>query len=821
MAGRWAGQSENALKYGPALVDEFGAVKKLPAMGVADILDMVKGDSDGLGTLMAARTKVELGNSVDTPYSIQQAVQLFNSMPEIYHKAADAARAYSLALADVAVDGGILSKEARDLFANESMYAALQRVFKFNTGGEVSAEKSASAIAKATNPIRARTGGSKDLIRNPFEVMVQSTPQFFRAAEQNKIKVAMVDAWEAAGKPTEFLSRVGKNAMKDSPLHDAQIAELTKLGMSEADAKAMVAGFSAVDDLKGVMRVYRNGEIETYKMPVQVATALQTLNPEDIGMLWRLMGVPSRLAAKGITMNPYFVAKMGLFDVWQATLNSQYGFRPGVDNIRGWYHIMKQTPEYQNFQAAGGGHQNLYTSKVGLASTIESVKGSIGTPLENVITNLKQLKPIEAYKALIGPIADAARVGEYLRALDHGESVLQGVWAARQVTANYSEIGSWATMRGLQHATMFLGPALQVLDQAAYRGGVHPFRAPEEGRAAAVMNYATKGFLTITLPSLYFWAANKDDKQINELRQTQTGRKFWFIRSPIDAVGVKKGDIVKIPKPPLDGQVFGTSLETALDQHYAMDPGGGHEVVQAILRDAAFNILPQAGVVPIGLASNYDLGLGRPIIPVGDDQLALQYQGADKASWVARAISSKIAPAVEGTKSDMLKNAVTPAGLDYLINGIGGMLGQDAVQSISAAVESNQLGYVPAKEELPLVRRVLAGYPSMNTRAVERFYDNSSQVETAAATMAHLLREHPEDAMGYYERNDKLIALAPVYTKQRQTIANLRRAIIDVKNAPANVMSAQDKRDLIKQYVQWINDAADVTLEVTQDQMPQ
>jgi hypothetical protein len=822
MAGRWAGQTEMALKHGPSLIDEFGAIQHLGAIGVSDILDMVKGDSDGLGELMAARTKVELGDQVKTPFSTELAGFMFNSMPEVYHQAADAARQFSLAMADVMVDGGILSKEGRAAFANETMYASLQRIFKFNTGKDVSAERYTKVIASASNPLRAREGGGTELIRNPFESMVQGVPYFYKAAEQNKIKIAMVDAWEAAGKPSEFMSRGSKKSLELGDEHDAQIKALQAEGFGEADSKAMVAGFSPVDDMNGKMRVYRNGELETYNIPTHVATAMQTLNPEEIGTLAKVLGVPSRLASKGITMNPYFVGKMALFDAWQATLNSQYQFRFGLDNIRGWYHIMKQTPDYQNFMAAGGGHQNLYGSQLSLAKTIEGVKASLGTPMENVIAQIKELKPIQAYKTLIGPMADAARVGEYMRAMDHGESVLQGVWAARQVTANYSEIGSFSEMRALQHMTMFLGPAMQVLDQAAYRGGVHPFRAPEEGRAAAAANYATKAFVTITLPSLYFWMANRNDEGITQLRQTQPGRKYWFTRSPTDipALGITKGDILKIPKPPLDGQVFGTSLESALDQHYGKDPGGQDQVVTSILRDAAFNILPQAGVIPYSLSANNDLGLGRAIIPIGDDQLELQYQGADKASWLARSVSSKIAPALQDSQNAMLRNAVTPAGLDFLTNSIGGMMGQDAVQAISQAVETQTKGYIPAAVELPIMKRIVAEYPSMSTRNIERFYENTQRVQTAALTMKNLLNEHPEDAMQYYERNSQLIALAPVFDKQRQSIANFRRAILDTKNAPASVMNSDQKRAQISTYTGYINDITKMTNDYTQKYMP-
>src|SRR5687768_5692277 len=160
------------------------------------------------------------------------------------------------------------------------------------------------------------------------------------------------------------------------------------------------------------------------------------------------------------------------------------------------------------------------------------------------------MKPVEAYKTLATPLGDAARIGEYLRALDHGASTIDAVFAAKQVNANYNEIGAFAEMRALQHMTMFLGPALQAVDQAIYRMGVHPFRKSEQGRLADMVRYGTKAFATITVPSMLLWAKYHDDEEITQLRQTEQGRRHWFIRSAVKIPGVvDKGQIVRIPKP--------------------------------------------------------------------------------------------------------------------------------------------------------------------------------------------------------------------------------------------------------------------------------
>lgn len=806
--GRWMGNSEAAMKYGPVIMDEFGTIKQLGAQSVLSIINMVKGDTQSLGELMAARAKIELGDRVKTPFDQLTAEMTFNSMPENFHQAADAARQFSLAMADVLVDGGVLSQDARDLFANESMYAALQRVFKFDTGQELSAEGTGKAIAKAVNPLKSRKGGSEDLIKNPFEVMVQTIPQFYRAAEINKIKVAMVDAWEAAESPTWLMTRISKSEVAESAEHDLQIKQLQEeLKIPANDANALVAGLnpSAIDPLKGTMRVYRNGMIESYKIPKEIAVAMQTLQPDELGVLTKMLGLPARLASKGITMNPYFVGKMALYDMWQATLNSQYGFRFGVDNVRGFIAAARESKAYKDWISAGGAHQTLYNAgRKTISGHIEDVKISLGTPLEVAIKNLREMKPIEAYKALIGPFADAARVGEYLRAKDHGSSDLDAVFASKQVTANYSEIGSAPQMKALQHMTMFLGPAIQVLDQATYRAGIHPFRTPEEGRLAAAAAYATKAFMTIALPSWYIWHANKDDKEINQIRQTQTGRKYWFIRSTVDAPGIKKGDIIKIPKPPVDGQVFGTSIEAMLDSQNGMDAGQTGAVSSAIAKDAMFNILPTAGVIPYSLQANQDLSTGRTIIPGGDEDLALQYQGDLNASWLARSVSKAVVPFAQNSQSQMVRNAVTPAGIDYLINSVTGMLGQDLAKGVSQAVEEEQKGYVPAKEEYPLIGKLFAQYPTFNVRSVQNFYDRAAQVQTVGATINHLAAIDQKQVIPYVESNKKDVALIDVYAQARQSIANARRTIADIKTAPQGMMDQATRQKFINMQLEQI-----------------
>lgn len=807
MFGRWVSMAEGALMDKPTYVDLAGNVQPLGAPSFREIVEMVKGDIKGLGKLMTARTSIEGQGLRTVPLDPVTSNLIFNNAPENYHQAADAMRQFDLSMATVLEKSGVLKPGSVANFSTEDFYAGLKKVFDPDAGpSKIVRDPKTRKLVVSQNPIKGRTTGTGSEVYNPAETTASMVPQVYRAAELNNIKNRLVDLWEAADKPDFILKQVERRKQPISVDQQLRVDALKQeiKGLDQGSAESLVAAFDpkSLDPRSNVMTVYREGVLRAYKVDENVAQSMASLTPDELEGMWKVLGLPAQVARQGVVLNPYFVAKQSFIDGWQATLNSTYGFRPGVDQFIGWYNIIKRSPEYQKFLGAGGGNSTLQSHDFADVRTAMTAVKHGGGPIDTAVAQARQMHLIDAWRTLITPFAEAARVGEYLRARDHGAPVLDAVYAAKHVTANFQQRGGFTMMQGLNRASMFLNPAIQGLDQATFRAGLNPFRAPEEGRQAAAAKYLSKAFVGITLPSMYFWFMNKDDKEINDLRKTQSGQKYWFVRSPVDApkLALRKGDIVKIPKPIVDGQIFGSSMEAYLDKAYGNDPATVGTAANAVAKDIGFNVLPTAGVLYYGLQTNQNLGTGGNLVPGADENLALEHQGEDKASWLARSVSAKAAPLIGPNAPAILQHSVTPAGLDYIMGTVGGMLGQDGLIAITQAVEAETKGYVPAKEELPVVQRVFAGYPSSNVAPIQRFYDRAAQVQTVGATITHLVKEDPTKLLPYMGSNQADYILLGVYTKARQDIANYRRAFQDIKDAPAGTMSSDDRRTYQKQF---------------------
>ena len=796
---------------------------------VGQILDMAEGDKEALGELAVAFASLEGAGRGKMPMTKEVAEHIIRTAHPKLIRAAMELRKYNMGLMIAAHKAGRLSLAGLRAMAAEEWYTPFQRIVE-----DVNTLRSVRAETNVTQPVGLqgrKSGSGSTKVLNPVDATMEMTRRVLRSNEIGQILNAFVDTVDSLPQVVrneilvEVSNATNPNVASIKTLAD-KLRKVAKLSVSDAESMmAYITGEAAYGGDKNykdaLIHVYRNGELKTYRLKQpEMFNALKSLSPSEFDAFTRFMGMPARTTSKGIVYHPLFIARMAMIDSFQAYLGSKYGFRPGIDQIRGFWHAFRRSPEYQRLLDVGGPATIQSLVYVDPTKAGAATRNAGARALDTVVKNLKEMNIVEAYKAIALPIAESARVGEYLRALDHGASTLEAAYAAWDVVGNPRMQGAAYSIRALHQMTLFSRPGLAAMDKLVKETGLGPVEpeynktrtgqflknAGVPARLASGGTLMAKGFAGIFLPTVALWYINKDDEEIRKLRQTPSGQLFWFVRNPYTK------EIYKLRKPHVIGQMFGSVAEAWLDETQGTPQADGiNMALDGFMQDASFNVLPQLGVVTYGLWANKAPGLNSPLVPNRDERLAPELQGYDRASEVARIVADELKPVSSWVESPTLRRAMSPAGLDYVVRNLTGMLGEDLVQSVGAAVEYSRSGFLPPKEEAPIISRLFAKYPALNVQPITDFYKRDQRVQEVANTVSYIERRNPELLKDYIGQNMLYVVLADTHMKARQEIANMRRAIEDVKNAPDNIISKEMKRKVEKQFVLMIERVANST----------
>jgi hypothetical protein len=520
----------------------------------------------------------------------------------------------------------------------------------------------------------------------------------------------------------------------------------------------------------------------------------------------------------GITANPVFVGYQAIRDIWQYHMNGTYGvsadanpitkilqsplslMQSGAYSMRGWLEIMFRSGEYKNYLDVGSGgesvaSQGLKTIRGDVRRStdlLDRIKEQPSTnQFDQIVKELRTGSFREAYASILSPIADAGRVGAYFKERGRGADVIESVYRAKKAGANFSNRGDALLMQAASRATLFLNPAVQGLDASR-----HAFQKDPIG-------YIARGVVGVTLPSMGLWAVYRDDEEIKRLRGTPTGKKFWFMRL--------NERIMKIPKPIFDGQVFGSTAEAYLDKMYEKDPDAVRNWAEAMYNDAAVNLLPFMGVAPLSLMNGKIVGLGSDIVPQGTQHLDVEHRARPESSTLSRLVSKQMGPVARALETEATDNALSPAGIDFLIQNFLGGLGTEAAKTLSIAVEVSKGGQVPPREELPFIRGAFGLYPSLNVTPISEFYRHAERAELAANTAAFIAKTKPEELATYLDTRMQDIQMAKMYSSTREQLSDTRKAVEDIRQAPREIMDDQTKRELTKMFLEQMIEQANIT----------
>ena len=807
-----ARRAEGFLEFGPARLDETGNMVPTGTPGMQEILAPLEGQLNAYRRYNYATRTLDLAErGIETPLSVPDArLEAAGASPAVRQAQQQAVR-YRQDLARYWADAGGLSPEGlKSLLELGQNYVPLFRVFRGKDAGISGG--TAGRVGQVVKRIR---GSRRHKLGDPIKADIDLTRRVIRAADQNRVVLRLIELAERSPNAQGLIERIETTArgrgIQAQRIRNA--AEARGVQLSD-DIAEELAGLSdeGLNITDGVIRVWRNGSRETWRVAPKIANAVKALAPNEVSLFWKILGAPAQTLKGGITLNPAFQAFNFTRDTFDAAIQSEFGFKLFVDSFRGlsesirgtW--LGKPSQAYKEFVLGGGGFSTLRGA--GGRGQKELLRRLV--PQTKARRGLGELiHPVQLLKKFGQPFEEAARMGEFLRAKKQGASTLEGSLAQAEVTVNFLQRGGSATMQGLSYATAFLNPAVQSLDRFARVGALPVTRALARRAAGATKGEATAegakvasrlfavAFGSISIPSLYFWVANRDDQEIEDLRKTNAGLIYWFLRGPPKKDG-SPGQIHKVPKPFLYGQLFGTGMESMLDKFADDDPEAARRFVEGVREQTFSNMLPTSLQAIQAQRENKTPFFGTPIVPRDLEGIEPRFQARESTGTIARKLGDKI--------------NVSPARIEALYRNVTGTLGTEILQAADRFVDRLDKDAPSPPErvsaDLPIVRRFFARSPSLGVEPVRTFYRNADKARQAADTFRKLSNDNPDRVARFVGRRQRDLILAPIYDAARQQFTQGRQSMEFIRELPDDVMSPKEKRDQINQVLRQMIEVA-------------
>ena len=548
------------------------------------------------------------------------------------------------------------------------------------------------------------------------EKIINNELRNFAETPTSKVEGRVIEALTARGwteaESKQILTRIkgtkedGRNDIVEKIVEKTTIMTIKEeLGFANMPNQVIASFRPDIKAGKSEVILYNKGKPELYEIiDKDLYEAVANIDAGDLHLFIKVLAYPAKwLRAGATTFSPEFAIRNPLRDQMTAWIQTKYGYVPGIDFLRGVFHMMGKTEVWKKFNAGGGAH-----------AVITSIdRNYLHKDLKSIFKEKSVLRlarnPLEVLQRISEYTEEATRVGEAAKAFKREgasyEAMLKGAFAGREVSLDFMRQGRTAA-RSLNMISAFWNARIEGLDKMARSFKDQPIKT------------AMKAFLGITLPSVLLWYAQKDDPYYNELpawRRTL----FWNFVFHNDDGSLKF--ILPIPKPFEYGLIFGSIPEAALDWAYTKSPDLFKETMETVGESANILPMPTAAVPIIEWYGNRSMFFERPLVPRGKEDLDPYLQSKGTTSETVKIVAKLM------NEVPVLKMVASPAKIENMIMGYTAAMGRLALDAGDWLIEELGVVEVPPDTEmklsdLPGIRAFRVRFPSGNTRSIEQFY---------------------------------------------------------------------------------------------------
>lgn len=555
----------------------------------------------------------------------------------------------------------------------------------------------------------------------------------------------------------KILDESERNTVKRSI---AKLADVIPDEVSIVSEKQRIPGNHFVD-------FYEGGQKQTMKVSSEIFKAMEGLDNVSSNMLVRFMAKPATWLRRGATTTLEFIGRNPMRDQWSAFTQTNVGYVPFVDLYKGVSHILKNDEIYKAWQSSGGSQSGFVElSRPNLTKIYQSIMHD--KPLLqklNIVTSLEDLSML---------MEQGTRVGVFEKAKAKGLSDVQAGFVSREASTDFARIG--AQMKSANQMISFLNANIQ--------GSNRALRGWKQNPKA----YTVKAIASITIPSVLLYLKNRDDPLYRELPQWDRD-VFWHFRV---------GDtFYRIPKPFLEGAVFGSSVERFLGFAEGKDPHAMDGLFNLIVGAASpFNELdPTSGIIPTALRPIVENATPRgwsffrkqPLIPQSRENVEpyLQYgpYTSETAKFLGKATNK------------------SPAKIENLVRGYTGGLGGYALGLGDLAIQTATGFQKPHRpyelSDVPGISGFVSRNPLVAPQSLGDFYDNLDAASKAEKSQKAIANERGEVEGETYRINHPEIDIYPDLVSIQNEIKNVTDQIDEV--VQRGDIADKDKRSILNE----------------------
>lgn len=701
---------------------------------------------------------------------------------------------------DFYVEMGLITPDQRAAFAEVNQnYVPFHRVAEVLETGKVAGSKIGKRL----------TGGDRN-VRDLADNIVDGLMTNIRQAMIARAKRRLYASLKASDDGAAFAAKIGPDS-KAVKVHLEEMASsvaeaMASMGFSVSQQGMLVAvgprghadiaeiqqALQANPDLlkfwqhnlppktKGTMvdSAIIGGEVQWFEVtdPVLI-DSLMGQEMRDLGFIFQALVAVKNLRTRFITSMPPFLLKNIVRDTVSAGSLSDSGFRPGYDSLRGLVQIWNNSETYRQWKRNGGGYSSLVQ-----ATTGSKGRASLDLPGQWRRPTAILSKTLAAWDGATSYFENATRVGEFMRAMEKGESVTEAAFRSREVSTDFAKRPGNLGWAAFMQTVPFMNASLQGNDRLlqAFVGTEAGMKGVAAAFAQRLLIKSSIGFIGFTV---LLWLVNQDDERYQQLTPDQKSQ-YWHIFFP----GVAGS--LKIPKAYGVGFVFSDIVENTLDYVFEVE---GADVAKNLAWAAAnhFWFLDYPGLFePQVQAMKNETFTGAPVVPTYMQDLSPENQFTETTPEIYKRLGDA--------------TGLSPMRMQHYSRGYLGYL-EMAIVDASELMLWDEKKYGPRPFPRGVDDYFLKGFKGApfpyRTKYTEAYYDLRQRARTAAADLSALSKNagRRPDRLLKFTGNRLAVTVASLnarFAEVDSTMGEIRDALDAIKYHPK--LSQEAKEDQIE-----------------------